>query len=288
MRLSTQTGHSVARFGFEQAVTYLKEAGYDCLDFSLLEMWRDDSVYCGPDWKSVAQERRRFADGLGVTFNQSHAPFVFRWEDPTVRETVAHPRVRRSLEIAAIMGVPVVVVHPLHWMVYPGHEDEIHRQNVEYFRSLVPLARDLGIAVAAENMYQRDPATGRMIDDECADPAEFAALIDEVDSPYVTACLDLGHCAVVNREAQDAIRVLGHDRLRALHVHDNRYGHDDHMIPGLGKRKWPAIMQALAEIDYTGDFTYEADLSLHNFEDEIMPDVYRFMVRRGRQLIAMT
>jgi sugar phosphate isomerase/epimerase len=56
--------------------------------------------------------------------------------------------------------------------------------------------------------------------------------------------------------------------LHALHVHDNDYIDDRHTLPGLGRMDWEEIMKALAEIDYDGDFTYEADNFLVNIPRE--------------------
>ena len=77
MLISTQTGHSVARFGFEKGVQTLKDAGYDCLDLSLFEMIQDDSAYIAGDWRKTVEERKAFCDANGIVFNQTHAPFSF-------------------------------------------------------------------------------------------------------------------------------------------------------------------------------------------------------------------
>ena len=45
-------------------------------------------------------------------------------------------------------------------------------------------------------------------------------------------------------------------------------------------------MQALGDIDYTGVFTYEADGFLRNFENDFIPAACRFMVEKGRYLLA--
>ena len=130
MLISTQTGHSVGRFGFEKGVQTLKDAGYDCLDLSLFEMIRDDSAYVAGDWRALVKERKAYCDANGIIFNQSHAPFSFAWADENIRENIAKPRVEQSIEVSAMMGVKIEVVHPLHWMPYLGHEKEAFDLNV--------------------------------------------------------------------------------------------------------------------------------------------------------------
>ena len=106
-----------------------------------------------------------------------------------------------------------------------------------------------------------------------------------MNDEHFVACLDLGHCGVIGEEAQNVIRALGHDRLKALHVYDNDYTKDQHTLPGLGKMDWEEIMKALAEIHYDGEFTYEADRFLMNMPPVMMPKAAAFMVEMGRYLI---
>lgn len=288
MLISTQTSHAVGRLGFEQGVLTLKNAGYDCLDLSLFEMIRDDSVYIAGDWKKVVEERKAFADANGIKFNQSHAPFSFNWADENIRENIAKPRVEQSLEVSAMMGVDIVVVHPLHWMPYLGHEKEAFDLNVAYYKSLVPLARNLGVRVALENMWQREVKRKCICTDVAGFAKDHADLIDAIDSEYVVACLDVGHSSLVGEEAQDTIRVLGHDRLKSVHLHDNDYQGDRHTLPGLGMMNWDEIMKAFDDIKYDGEFTYEADNFLKGFDNDYFPKAVEFMVQTARHLISKT
>lgn len=288
MLISTQTGYTVSRFGFERAMLLLKDAGYDRLDLSLFEMTNESSVYASSDWRRVVEERRAFADANGIRFNQSHAPFAFNWADEGIRESTAKPRIERSLEISAMMGAELVVVHPLHWLPYIGHEAEMRELNIEYYRSLIPLARNYGIRIALENMWQREVKRKCICADVAGHAKEHAELIDAIDSEWVVACLDVGHSSLVGEEAQDAIRILGHDRLKSVHIHDNDYQGDRHTLPGLGLMNWDEIMKAFDEIRYDGEFTYEADCFLKCFDDEYYPKAVEFMIQTARYLISKT
>ena len=274
MLLSTQTSLMTARLGYEEGVLALKRAGYDALDFSLFSMTRNDSPYVTEGWREYVEAQRRFADANGIVFNQSHAPFSFRWDDATVREEIAQPRVLRSLEIAAMMGVKAIVVHPLHYCEYLGHEKEMHELNLEYYRSMIPYCREYGIQVAVENMWQNERRRRIISYDVAAHPEELAAFID------------LGHCGLVGEDAAGSIRVLGHDRLGALHVHDNNYREDTHTLPGIGLMDWNGICAALHDINYKGEFTFEADTFLRNFPNDYLECAAAFMVQTGRYLIS--
>ncbi len=288
MLISTQTSHAVGRLGFEQGTLTLKNAGYDCLDLSLFEMIRDDSVYVAGDWRRLVEERKAYCDANGIVFNQSHAPFSFAWADENIRENIAKPRVEQSLEISAMMGVDIVVVHPLHWMPYLGHEKEINELNIAYYKSLVPLARQLGVRIALENMWQREVKRKCICTDVAGFAKDHADLIDAIDSEWVVACLDVGHCSLVGEEAEDTIRILGHDRLKSVHLHDNDYQGDRHTLPGLGMMNWDNIMKAFDDIKYDGEFTYEADNFLKGFDNDYFPRAVEFMVQTARHLISKT
>ena len=286
MLLSTQISGVCGRFGFEKGVEILHDAGYDCLDLSMFEMVRDDSAFVQDNWREITENRKKFCDERGIVFNQSHAPFSFNWANPEIAEKVAKPRIERSVEIAGMMGVKVAVVHPIHWFEYKGHEAEARQINLDYYRGLIPLARNAGVKIAIENMWQKEVKRKCISDDVGSRAADLASYVDEIDSEWIVACLDVGHCSLIGEEAQDAIRLLGRDRLKALHTHDNGYTGDDHQLPGLGKMDWDAIMQALKDIGYEGELTYEADGFLRNFKNDYIPQAVKFMEQTGRYLIS--
>ena len=284
MKISTQTSYAVRALGMEGGIRLLCNAGYDALDLSLFEMSNDDSPFNKDNYREYAKWVRSIADGYGVTFNQAHAPFVFNWADDNVYHDIAQPRVLRSLEIAALVGARNIVVHPLHYLPYKGNERELHRMNIEYYKSFIPYCQEYGIKVAVENMWRRDPVRKYIIDSVCSRSAELAAMVDELNdiAPCFTACLDVGHSVLVGEEAEDAIRVLGAKRLGALHIHDNNYIADQHTLPGLGIMNWQSITDALREIGYCGEFTYEADSFLKGFAPDVLQTAARFMVDIAR------
>lgn len=69
--------------------------------------------------------------------------------------------------------------------------------NVEFYRTLIPDCERLNIRVCAENMWQWDDKREIIVDSICAQPEEFCALLDAIDSPWIVGCLDIGHSALV-------------------------------------------------------------------------------------------
>ena len=156
--------------------------------------------------------------------------------------------------------------------------------NMEFYTGLAPLAKENGIKIAIENMWQRNPQSKYVCDDVCADPVELARYYDTLNDPEAfTVCLDLGHVAICGREPEDAIRTLG-SRIGALHVHDVDYISDLHTLPGIGKVNWKEVCRALADVDYKGEITLEADYFMKNMDDELIPMAERMLEVSARHL----
>ena len=289
MELSVNVSNLFWRYEFPKAAELYKNAGFTAVDYSLGEMVADDSVFNSGRWREEAERIRATADALGLKINQTHAPFTFRgWKDDAVYRDVIYPRLCRSVEISGILGAKVAVMHPLHHFVYHGHEEEIFEANMVFYRSLLPICREYGIKIGIENMYQVDDRRRHIVFDTCAAKEEFVRYIDTLDSEYMVACLDVGHVGLPlqDDEAQDFVRALGHDRLQALHVHDNDYRGDNHDLPYLGKLNWSEITRALGEIDYMGDLTYEINAGLiATADDAFVPIGLRYMADVGKHLI---
>lgn len=289
MKLSNTMGYVEKRFGTERAIELYKNAGFESLDYTLNQMTSDENIFNKDNYKERAEYIRTYAGKTGIGFNQTHTPFSFDvkiWNNHY--DDIVYPRVLRSLEITAMLGAKIAIVHPIHHMVFSGHEEEIFELNMKYYRGLIPYAREYGIKIAIENMFQADALRKHIVDDTCSRSEEFIRYIDTLDSEYITACLDVGHVGLIMRtdEAEDMVRALGHDRLGALHIHDNNYREDQHFIPGMGLLHWDKITAALGEIDYTGDFTYEAEGTfLKNYDDIFFPTALRFMADVGHHLM---
>ena len=289
MKLTTQTDRIAATLGDRTAIRIIKEAGYDSLDCTLYNMQNDASPFCGDGYREYTEDLKRYADSLGIGFDQGHAPFpVCDAHNPGYTERLA-PRVIRSIEISGILGVKYLVVHPTAPTQMPDGAD-LREFNLSYYRSLLPYAKEYGVTICLENMWGWDARRGCIIPSVCSYARDLADYVDALDSGYFAVCLDFGHSGLVGEETADAILTLGHDRLKAVHVHDNGYRGDDHMLPFYGKMDWDAITSALGKINYSGSLTFEAD----NFIGRLPPDetlylaAEKYMAAVGRYLIKKT
>ena len=279
MLYSTETGSMVSSFGLEEGIGLLMDAGFKALDLSMTDHY--DYIF-EDDWKETADWLKNYAESRGVIFNQAHAPFGGGYNHYT---TVLVPQMQRVFAFAGRLGIKTVVVHPLQRGRYYGHEQELFEMNLEFYNALAPLARDAGVRIGIENMWQSHPINHYIVDDVCANPYELCDYYDCLNAPDAfTVCLDIGHVALCGREPEDAIRILGRDRLGALHVHDVDYKKDLHTLPGLGKVNWDAVCDALAEVRYAGEITLEACFFLNNFDNELKPKGARFMCECAKHL----
>lgn len=272
MLYSTQTLELARRFGIIKAVEMLIEAGYPAIDISLD---LSGEALLDINYTAIAKEILLRTDAAGIKIIQSHAPFGGGYEHYLGNLV---PKFPHAFEFCSLLGVENMVIHPLQQGRYYGNEERLFEMNMKFYSALAPLAKNSGVRIAIENMWQHHPVTKAICDDVCAPPEELCKYYDTLNDPdNFTVCLDIGHVALCGREPEDAIRIIGRERLGCLHVHDNNYLADAHTIMGCGKINWENVCQALGEIDYKGSFNLEADHFLHPFSDDMMTDCVRFM-----------
>lgn len=277
------------RLGDARAIELLADAGFDAVDLSLEDTSGGSWFLHSPGYRDHAAMLKKAAERSGIVFNQAHAPFRFDWTAAGAVENAAIPGIARSFEVASLLGIKTVVVHPLNHL-YQGesgeNREEVFRANVDYCRRLVPHAEKWDVVVALENIYLQNALTGAYTGDILANTDDFVRLLDLLPDNRVAACLDVGHCLVTGVEPAGAIRRLGRERLAALHIHDNDGVRDRHWPPFFGVADWEKTMGALREIGYRGDCTLEAYPYWNRFPDDFLPEAARHLAAIGRRLLA--
>jgi sugar phosphate isomerase/epimerase len=152
----------------------------------------------------------------------------------------------------------------------------------------LPFAKEHGVKIATENMWNWDHQKDESCFAACATPDSFCKHIDVVGSEWLVACLDIGHAEMrgSNTSAVQMVKALG-SRLQALHIHDNDQWHDSHQIPFSMNIDFVPIVEALKEIDYKGYFTLEADQYLRNYTEENIFDGIKELADSARKLAGM-
>ena len=271
MLYSTNTEFIKDGMDLFEGLSLIIDAGFPAIDFSI---FRDYDYIMEDGYKERAKKIRKFVNDRGVCINQIHAPFG---GGPEYYGGTTVPKLPRILEFASLLGAKCAVVHPIHGEHFPKYRDMVFERNVKFYSSLAPYAKDFGIKVALENMWQRRPVSNYIEDDIFAEPRELALAYDTLSDPEAfTVCLDVGHVAICGREPEDAIDILG-SRIGALHIHDVDYFHDSHTLPGQGKLDWEKVCRALARVGYNGDFTLEAGNFLARTPKAIYPTAIKMM-----------
>lgn len=278
MLISQHTKVLSKKFGVENAVKMLAAAGFTAVDISMFDKW--DPPFLDNSGE-VIKKLNKLKKELGIIYNQAHAP-VGTYEEYMEKVIPSLPSV---IAAAGELEIKNLVVHPIMKGYYYDNAKEMFDINIDFYASLIPYARAAGVKIAIENMWERHRVTDRIIDNIAADPRELSLIYDTLNTPDVfTVCLDIGHTALCGREPEDAVRIIGGDRLGALHVHDVDYKEDWHTLPGIGNINWDRVARALADVDYKGDLTLEAYGFYKNFEDDFLPEALKFMAIRTQYL----
>ena len=288
MLISTQTASFADKFGDHDAVKMLARVGYDALDYSMFNILTENSPINKPDYREYAESLKRTADENNVIFNQSHAPFPSYIKDKQDYNEIIVYAIVKAMEVTSIIGGKIVIVHPITF--FDGDNKAQKEFNMNFFNMLLPYCKIYGVKIALENMYAWDDKEKRVTPGVCSPPHEFADYLDSLDKNWFCACLDIGHCEMQGTgavSAVDSINALGRERLQSLHIHDNDKIKDTHTLPFMQKIKWEEIMQALKNINYTGDFTFEADNFLAVFPPELYMNASTLMLDVGRYLTSL-
>ena len=284
MKTSTEISSLSKIVGEQKAVEMVAKAGFDAWDFSLSNMCKfdwgtrkgllpNDHPLSGSNYLAFARELKHIGLENGIRCNQSHAPFPS--SDDAIRGYL-----KRSIECTAEAGGEICVIHP--------GNDWSPEENKEMYMELLPFAKDCGVKIATENMWNWDLEKDQAAFAACMTPESFNAHLDAVNDDFFVACLDIGHAEMRGTEtsAVEMIHALG-SRLQALHIHDIDGHHDSHQIPFSLNIDFDAVVKALKEINYSGDFTLESNTYLCDFNEDNVFEGVKNMADAARKLADM-
>ncbi len=283
MKISSEIGSAARIVGEEKAIELMGKAGFDAWDFSMFEMAKRNRVtkmfepsnhpLQSSNYRKFAKSLRHIGEECGMVCNQSHAPFpVFC---PEIRSYL-----KRAIECTAIAGGEICVIHP------DNNKSAI--ENAEMYLELLPFAKEHGVKIAVENMWNYDAELDLALPAACSHHDDFTAHLRAVNDDYFVACLDIGHAemAGLDTSAEKMIFALG-DKLKALHIHDNDKRHDSHQIPFSMQIDFGAVVSALKKIGYDGYITLEADRYLEPYSSESIGNGVKNLAAAARRLAKM-
>ena len=142
-----------------------------------------------------------------------------------------------------------------HIVIHSGGEplkEEEREERVKRAGEKLPLLADIAAQYGSDVCIECLPRTclGR-------DSDEILAMLAYDDRLRV--CFDANH--IFRETEEEFIRKLG-KKIATTHISDRDEINERHWMPGEGGRDWVAIMDALEEVGYEGDWVYEVNRGL--------------------------
>jgi len=214
---------------------------------------------------NVAEEIKKAADGAGIridsVMNEGHWEWPLSSSDPAVVEK-SLKAMDTSLHNAKLWGSDAVLLVPAVVNPKTRYRDAWTRSE-ENIRKLIPLAEELKIVIAIEEVWNRFLLS----------PLEMATYVDEFKSPWVKAWFDVGN-VVLYGYPQDWIRTLG-SRIYKVHLKDFKRLEDAYFWVNLGEGDidWSEVHNAFREIGFSGSATVELEGGKEPYLEPYLRDV---------------
>jgi len=180
-----------------------------------------------------------------------HWKFLLSDPDPGVRKNGVDA-LKLSIEDAKAYGADTVLLVPGRVTDSVSYRECWDRSSEE-IRKAIPLAEELGVNIAFENVWNSFLLS----------PIEASQYVDQFGSPYVKFYFDCGNILAFGWPDQ-WIRILG-DRIAKVHIkeYSRKIADSGGRSAGFkvklleGDVNWPAVMKALDDIGYSGWATIE-------------------------------
>lgn len=257
MKIGIQSTAYLDRYGLKEGIQKLKEHGYEAIDYQNF-MNTDTELFRVSDTefeKRLIDVRAALASEQ-IEISQVHGPWRWPPRDASEEDRAERfDKMSKSIVGTRILGCKNFVIHPI--MPFGDASDpepaKLWEMNYAFMGRLCDVARENDVVICFENMP--------MINLSLSRPSEILTFVKNINSDWFKICLDTGHCAVFGESPADAVRLIGKDYLRVLHIHDNNGHADLHWLPYTGVIDWNDFAAALKEIDFAGTVSLETFIS---------------------------
>lgn len=264
MKLGIMDTAYPGRYGMESGFERMKAHGYDGLDYQGFLSSRHERFRLPEEaFRKELEAYRNAAEAAGLTVWQVHSP----WQCPPVMDSTKEDRELQFLFYAkAVRGAAYLGAkyYAVHHMMPQGTSDTdpalVRDVNREFFGRLAEVGKEYGVTICMENMP--------FLRQSLAHPEALLGFVREMDHENLRMCLDTGHSMMHGMQPGDAVRLLGKDYLKMLHVHDNDGKGDRHAAPFTGVIDWQDFMAALREIGFDGCLSLETKANLDGLTEE--------------------
>ncbi len=225
-----------------------KDAGFEGIE---LDVSGDGPITLDSDEDAIAAIGSLAADS-GLTLSGLATGMYWEFNPASENaESRAQAKVvlEKQIRVASQLGIGAVLVVPgsVGADFIPGCEelsyDKVWDRATEFISNALPLAKEFGVDIGIENVWNKFLLS----------PLEMARFIDQFDDAHVGSYFDVGN-VLATGYPEHWIRILK-DRIRRVHVKDYRraVGSVDGFVDLLsGDVNWPAVVQSLKSIGYSG------------------------------------
>jgi len=255
LKIGITAAHYTDTHGFEAGLRRLRADGYDCIDYSEFADTEKPLFYCSDaEFDAAIEKERSFIATSGLEISQTHGPWRWPSQDATPEDRRERfEKMSRAIRGTALLDCRNFVIHPIMpWGRGDADPKATYAINLDFMGRLCQVAAACGVTVCLENMP--------FIQQSLATPEECLRLVRELDLANFKMCLDTGHCTMHGVNPGDAVRTLGKDMLKALHVHDNDGERDRHWYPYAGVIDWDDFGAALREIGFDDTLSLESNV----------------------------
>ncbi len=285
--------------GFEM----LKKAGFSCADFSLNSYLLNSSLYkfelndffsqSDVQLENYFSAHKNGAKAAGICINQMHMPYPIYVPNGgrELNDYLWSEVAPKSMKICAFFECSNIVVHGFKLIYNLGSEEAEWEQTEKFLDSLAPMAKEMGITICVENIY--NSVGGHIVEGPCCDVRKAVERIDRMNDKYgaevLGFCFDTGHANLVGIDFEEFITTLDY-RLKVLHIHDNDGVSDLHQIPftftktreNLTSTDWHGFIKGLKNINYDKVLSFETAPVLTAFPEEMKQETLAFIAKIGR------
>ena len=303
MQIGVQTKNVVYDTHPEEGFSILKRAGFTSADFSLNSYLTNTSLYeleKNSFFDKSIQELENYfiphkngADATGIRINQMHMPYPIYvpMANTELNDYLWKEVAPKSMMICAFFGCSNIVIHGCKLARFLGSEEEEWKRTEQFIESIAPLAKELGITICIENLY--DSIAGHLVEGPCCNVKKAVERIDRINERYQAEvlgfCFDTGHANLVGIDFESFITGLG-DRLKVLHIHDNDGVADLHQIPftfaknreNLASTDWAGFIRGLRNIKFNNVLSFETAPVISTFPDLMKLDALSFISKIGQ------
>ena len=235
--------HPCGRFSYTAMVDYFCSVGIGAVDMSFESLSRlDDSR------NAVLYAAAKRAKEKNIKLPVCHLSFYM----PDPKNALLMKSYGRELmagvDAAALMQIPLAVVHPIAWYSSAVKYGDWVRANMAFLSPIVEYAREKGVRICIENMPSDKEAPDNHLYGSCA--LNISSLAEKLGAGI---CWDVGHANISGYKQSEQMEILK-GKLDILHIHDNGgKGHKDaHLLPFSGTVDWEDVAFGMRCCDFDG------------------------------------